>query len=86
MEAKKYISEEDLTKFREALNDIVQAAYNVVKKIVNVIYNIMNTVISIICEKKDIRKRMQIYYRTKKYRIKKKQIKLIVRGMQVYFI
>ena len=83
------MNDENIQNIKESINTLVQAIYNSVKPIIEEIYNKLKDIVETLFIKKTdkrINRRINIYLRTKSYRIKKKQLKLIVRGMQVYFI
>ncbi len=83
------MSDEDVEKIKKVLNELAEIFYNVIRPIIEDVYNKIKDIVEIILIKKAdkrIQKKINIYLRTKSYRIKKKQLKLIVREMQVYFI
>lgn len=70
----------NIEKVKEAIDNLVQAFYEMTKSIANRMYNALKNVMKEFVyknENKEIRKRINIYNRTKSYRIKKKQMKLI---------
>lgn len=83
------MSDEDVEKIKKILDELAEILYNVIKPAIEDVYNKLKDIVETIFIKKAdkrIQKKINIYLRTKSYKIKKKQLKLIVREMQVYFI
>lgn len=78
------MSNEEVNKIVEVFEQI----YFNIKAVIEEIYlKIKSILVNVMFKKENkIRKYINIYNRTKVYRIKKKQLKLIIRGIQVYFI
>lgn len=76
-----------IEKNKEAIINLANVIYKSLKSIIIELWNKLKNILEqIVIKDKKIKKRINIANRTKTIRIYKKQQKLIVRGMQVYFI
>ncbi len=76
-----------IKKHKDAIINLANVIYKSLKSIIIELWNkLKNIVEQILVKDKKIKKRINISNRTKSIRIYKKQQKIIVRGMQVYFI
>lgn len=76
-----------IEKNKEVIINLANVIYKSFKSIIIELWNKLKNILEqIVIKDKKIKKRINISNRTKSIRIYKKQQKLIVRGMQVYFI
>lgn len=77
------LSEDEVIEIFKRLNINID---KIINEIIKLVQKMTDAFIKLANKDKKTRKRVSIYYRTKTYRIKKKQRKLIFRGMQALFV